>query len=74
MELNLLDPHKNQELLTWYDTITIQNYFINKNNIAIQNDELATVTPSSGILSEIFLQHIENLHITHLTQKRNILK
>jgi len=28
--------------------------------------------PSSGILSEIFLQYIEALHIAHLTQKHKI--
>jgi len=31
MKFNQLDPHTNQELLTWYDIITKQNYFINKN-------------------------------------------
>jgi hypothetical protein len=55
MKFNLLDSHTNQELLTCYYTITKQNYFTNKNNIVIQNDELAMDVPSSGILSEIFL-------------------
>jgi len=55
MKFNLLDSHTNQELLTWYNTITKQNYFTNKNNIIIQNDGLAMGAPSSGILSEIFL-------------------
>ena len=49
-------------------------YFFNKNNVTTQNDGLAMGAPSSGILSEIFLQHIENLHITHLTQKHEIIK
>jgi len=31
MKFNQLDPHTNQELLTWHDIITKQNYFINKN-------------------------------------------
>jgi hypothetical protein len=29
--------------------------------------------PSSGIIAEIFLQHAENLHLAHLTQKHNII-
>ena len=29
--------------------------------------------PSSGILSEIFLQYIEALHIAHLTKKHMIM-
>jgi len=38
MKFNLLDSHTNQELLTWYDTIKKQNYFINKTNINSQNE------------------------------------
>jgi hypothetical protein len=71
MKFNLLDSHTNQELLTWYDTITKQNDFTNKNNIIIQNDGLAMGAPPSGILSEIFLQYIEALHIAHLTKKHD---
>jgi len=41
MKFNLLYSHTNQELLIWYDTITKQNNFTNKNNIIIQNDGLA---------------------------------
>jgi len=40
MKFKELDSHTNQELLTWYDIITKQNYFINKNNIITQNDGL----------------------------------
>jgi len=54
MKFNLLDSHKNRELLTWYDKITKQNYFTNKSNIIIQNDGLAMGASSSGILSEFF--------------------
>ena len=55
MKSNLLDSQTRQELLTWYDTITKQNYFTNKGNIIIQKDGLAMGAPSSGILSEVSL-------------------
>jgi hypothetical protein len=29
--------------------------------------------PSSGIIAEIFLQHAENSHLAHITQKHNII-
>jgi len=29
--------------------------------------------PSSGILSEIFLQHIEDIHLPHLAQKHKLV-
>jgi len=43
MIFNLLYSHTNLVLLTWYDTITKQNYLTNKNNTNIQNDGLARV-------------------------------
>jgi len=42
---------------------------INSNTI-IRNYGLAVRAPSSGILSEIFLQYIEALHITHKTKQK----
>jgi len=41
MTFSLLDPHTNQEILTWYDTIKKQNYFTNINDIIIQNDGIS---------------------------------
>ena len=29
--------------------------------------------PSSGLIAEIFLQHIEHMHLAHLTQKHRII-
>ena len=29
--------------------------------------------PSSGLIAEIFLQHIEHIHLAHLTHKRSII-
>jgi DNA-directed RNA polymerase subunit H (RpoH/RPB5) len=69
---HLLDTHKKQEILTWYDISTKQIYLINNNNIIIQNNGLAIGAPTSSTLSEIFLQPTEHLHIKHLTPKHMI--
>jgi DNA-directed RNA polymerase subunit H (RpoH/RPB5) len=73
MEHHLLDTHKKQEILTWYDITTKQIYLINNNNIVIRFDGLAMGPPSSSTLSEIFLQRIKHLNVTHLTQKHKII-
>ena len=70
---NFVDTDTRKELLTWHDTITQQNYFQHKENISIQKEGLAMGAPSSGILSKIFLQHTEYLHLPRLTQKHKII-
>jgi hypothetical protein len=60
---NMVDPYIRHELLSWYDTITEQNYFIKKTTYIIQREGLAIGAPSSGILSEILLQNTEHLHL-----------
>jgi hypothetical protein len=65
MEFNLINSDTKHELLTWYDTITKQNYFIIKEYINIKKDGLAIGAPSSGILSEVFLQYVDTLHLTY---------
>ena len=72
MKYNLLDSNTNQELLIWYDTITKQNHFTNKNNIIIQNDRSMGVT-SCGILSDTFFQNTQTSHIAQLTKQRMII-
>jgi hypothetical protein len=61
-----------QEILLWYDTITKQNYF-SHNTIYIQKEGLAMGVPSSVLIAEIFLQHTEHKHLTHLSQKGMII-
>jgi hypothetical protein len=39
----------------------------------IQNDDLAMGTPSSGLISELFLQHMEHLHLAPLSTKLKII-
>ena len=72
LEQNNVDPKAKHELINWYNTITAQNYFTHEGNTLIQNDGLAMGAPSSGIISELFLQHIEHTHLDHLTMKHKI--
>jgi len=74
MTQNTIDPHKKQELLKWYDVITMQNYFAHKGKTVIQQDGLAMGAPSSGLIAEIFLQHIEHSHLARLTHKHKLLQ
>ena len=72
LDNNQTDPQTKQELLYWYDTITSQNYFSNKGKISIQQEGLAMGAPTSGIIAEHFLQHLEEIHLTHLVNKHKI--
>jgi hypothetical protein len=70
----LVDPYIRQELLSWFDTITTQNYFLQNNNIVFEKEAPAMGPPSSSIVSELFLQHAENSHLPMLAQKQYLLK
>jgi len=70
---SLMTPQTQQELLRWYDIITKQNYFTHDNQIIFQQDGVVMGAPSSGLISEIFLQHIKHSHISDLTQKHGII-
>jgi hypothetical protein len=72
LDNNKIEPHAKQELLNWYDTITNQNYFSNNGKILIQKDGLAMGAPTSGIIAEFFLQHLEDTHLAHLFRKHKI--
>ena len=61
------------KLLNLYDVITEQNYFLNNNNVIIQKDSLTMAAPSSSILSEIFIKHIEHTHLPRLTHKHKFI-
>ena len=73
LERNSLDSQTKQESIKWNDTITNQNYFTHNGKTLIQNDGLAMGAPSSGLISEIFLQPLENQHLTHLSNKHKIV-
>jgi hypothetical protein len=72
LDNNKIEPRAKLELLNWYDTITNQNYFSNKGKILIQKDGLAMGTPTSGIIAEFFLQHLDDTHLAHLSMKHKI--
>jgi hypothetical protein len=55
----------------WYDVITYQNYFSNNGEILIQEDSLAMGAPTSSLLAEFFLQHLEHIHITPIRQTKS---
>jgi hypothetical protein len=73
LENSMVNPNIKQELLAWYNVITEQNYFSFKQHIHIQKDGLAMGAPSSSILSEIFLQHIEHAQIPRLSMKYKLV-
>jgi len=68
----LVTPQTQQEILKWY-VITGQNYFTHNKDIILQYDDLAMGASSSGLIAEIFLQHIEHTHIPHLAHKHKIV-
>jgi hypothetical protein len=70
---NIVDLQIQQELLHWCDIITKQNYSTNNNEIVIQQDGLAMGAPSSDLIAEIFLRHMEHLHLAHLTHRHRII-
>ena len=74
LKKNQTNPPAEQELLNWYDTITKQNYFSNKDKILIQQEGLAMGAPTSGIIAEFFLQNLEDTHLTHLSNKHKIVR
>jgi len=69
----MVDPDIRHELLSWFDTITKQNYFLHNNNKIILKEGLAIGAPSSSILSEIFLQHTEHSHLPRLTKEHRLI-
>jgi hypothetical protein len=73
MKQNLVDPQTQHKLMSWYETITKQNYFTYNNKVMIQNEGLAVGFPSSGLIAEMFLQHTEHLHLARLSAKHKII-
>jgi hypothetical protein len=73
LAFNLADFQIRLELLDWYKVITRQNYFLHNDKTITQTDHLAMGAPSSSIISEIFLQHIEHTHLPHLAQKHELV-
>jgi hypothetical protein len=74
LQQRLIPPKTQQELLKWYDIITKQNYFAHEEQIVVKHDGLAMGAPSSGLIAEIFLQHIEQSQLTRVTHKYEIIR
>jgi hypothetical protein len=70
---NAIDLTTSNEMTNVYEVITKQNYFVNKDNIVIQDDGLAMGAPSSSIISELFLQHLEQTKLPHIAHKLKLL-
>ena len=68
----MIDTRDSSELLSWYDLITQQNYFIHNNTTYIQQEGLAMGAPSSALISEIFLQYIESTYLESIVSKHHI--
>jgi hypothetical protein len=60
-------------MLVWYDVITQQNYFTNNHDIILQKDGLAMGSPSSGTISEIFLQYLEHSRLTPIADELQLI-
>jgi hypothetical protein len=69
---NLVNPNEAREILSWYDVITLQTYFLFNNTVYTQTDGLAMGAPSSIIISEIFLQYIESTCLAPVVNKHGI--
>jgi coproporphyrinogen III oxidase-like Fe-S oxidoreductase len=69
---NLTQQNEIDEILNWYDIITRQNYCCFNKTMYTQLDGLAMGAPSSGFISEIFLQYIECNTILPILNKHHI--
>jgi len=69
---NDVDGKTTQEILRITQTLINQNYFQFQDTIYIQNEGLAMGAPTSSILSEVYLQHMENTTILELLKKHRI--
>ena len=70
---NSIDPDTRSEILNWYEVITKQNYFKNNENIILQENGLAMGAPSSSIISELFLQYLEQTKLPHIAHNLKLL-
>jgi purine-nucleoside phosphorylase len=69
---NQIDINIQEDVLKLTKTITDQNYFQFKNVNYIQTEGLAMGAPSSAILSEIYMQFLQNNTIYNILRTHNI--
>jgi hypothetical protein len=70
---NQLDTNTTHDLMKVTPTILEQNYFTLRNNNYSQVTGLAMGAPSSGILSEIYLQRLEHTKTIDILTQHNIM-
>ena len=68
-EVNNVDDRTTQDIMRIAQTLLEQYYFRFRETIYIQNEGLAMGAPTSSILSEIYLQYMENTTIYELLIK-----
>jgi hypothetical protein len=68
-----VDDGTTSEHLNCYDTVTSQNCFSHLGKIIIQKDGLAMGAPSSSLIAEMFLQHVEHTYLAHLSTRLKIV-
>jgi hypothetical protein len=69
---NHTDPNVIEDIIKLTTTVTNQNYFQFMNENYIQTEGLAMGAPTSAILSEIYLQFLENNVIYNILKTHNI--
>ena len=70
---NQLDDRITKELIKIIRTVIEQNYFTFQNQNYFQKTGLALGAPSSAVLSEVYLQHLEHTEIIKIITQHNIL-
>jgi predicted transport protein len=70
---NQLDDKITNELVKITRTVLEQNYFTFCNQNYFQNTGLVMGAPSSAVLSEVYLQHLEHTEIIKIITQHNIL-
>jgi hypothetical protein len=73
----LISEHNNEhitkQIITLLETILQQNYFAFQNNIYQPEKGVSMGSLISSITAEIFLQHLENIHLKQILETNNII-
>ena len=69
---NKLEIEYLTQLIKIIETIVNQNYFEFNNKLYEQKEGIPMGSPTSGIMSEIFLKNMKNEHFHNITRKHDI--
>jgi len=69
---NDVDDKTRRDIMSIAQTVINLNYFQFQDTTYIQNEGLAMRAPTSSILSEVYLQHLENTTIPQLLEKHSV--